>query len=86
MSQGLEGMDRLGSSFPCVFLQPNRMEGYDPNREEARIMAHAERFNQRKLAGPVRVQAQPKHEEPVVHGRIVRVIWVDRNGGQTKET
>lgn len=73
---------------PEYFGSDNReMEGYDPNREEQRIMAHAERFAQRKGQAAVRhVQAPPKHEEPVVHGRVVRVMWVDRQTGQPKET
>eukprot|EP01127_Copromyxa_protea_P019432 TRINITY_DN6302_c0_g1_i1.p1 TRINITY_DN6302_c0_g1~~TRINITY_DN6302_c0_g1_i1.p1 ORF type:complete len:197 (+),score=33.66 TRINITY_DN6302_c0_g1_i1:28-618(+) len=62
------------------------MEGYDPQREEARIMAHAEKFAQRKASGRVTQVVTPKHEPVAQPGRVVRVIWVDRDTGNNKDT
>jgi hypothetical protein len=64
------------------------MEGYDPHREEQRIMAHAEKFAQRKASsGRVAPAPQPKHEPlTVTPGRVVRVMLVDRETGNNKDT
>lgn len=71
-------------------FQSAEMEGYsnNPNREEARIMAHAEKFAQRKAGSGVVRAPQPRHEEPtpVHHGRNVRIVWVDRDTGAAKDT